>query len=403
MASTLTWLDTSREEQRRMRELLNLFAETESRDELGIGQVRDAFSDLLFPGTSTLHTRARYLLIVPWCYREAERRASDGVAFAARVEHNERRLIKALKEAGETDGLIGRLAGVAVKTLPSAIYWSALGQYGIRMTDEPGASIELHAVAETDELADRADGDWSATLPPAPEGFPHHLDSLDLRRSEAAWLRDRMRLGAPGTLLAHLLLDDNRPHPDSWAAWDDPGAARVTGKAGEQLEHAELFSLAIHGAALLYNLQIAERYEGAGFTTVATPVATYEDEFAQWIDEVEAEPRWRRLDRDEFWSAVITQNVRIASNLRMRSFVDAWLDGVVSGDPRRLRRDRPWRSLVAERERSVKQAQSRLVNERLLRTWSGGSGSGRLTFRWTQVRRILLDIHDGLGADDAAS
>lgn len=38
MSSGVAWLDTSREEQRRMRELLNLFAETESRDELGIGR-----------------------------------------------------------------------------------------------------------------------------------------------------------------------------------------------------------------------------------------------------------------------------------------------------------------------------------------------------------------------------
>ena len=56
----IAWLDASREDQRRMREIVNLFTQSESRDELGVGQVRDAFSDSLFPGTSTLHTRARY-------------------------------------------------------------------------------------------------------------------------------------------------------------------------------------------------------------------------------------------------------------------------------------------------------------------------------------------------------
>jgi hypothetical protein len=63
MVSGLAWLDSSRADQQRMRELLKMFSEQESRDELGIGQVRDAFSELLFPGTSVLHTRARYLLI----------------------------------------------------------------------------------------------------------------------------------------------------------------------------------------------------------------------------------------------------------------------------------------------------------------------------------------------------
>ncbi len=52
MPSTIAWLDASREDQRRIREAINLFAQHESRDELGIGQVRDAFSDRLFPGTS---------------------------------------------------------------------------------------------------------------------------------------------------------------------------------------------------------------------------------------------------------------------------------------------------------------------------------------------------------------
>ena len=48
MASSIAWLDTSAEEQRRMREVLNLFAQSESRDELGIGQIRDTFSDRYF-------------------------------------------------------------------------------------------------------------------------------------------------------------------------------------------------------------------------------------------------------------------------------------------------------------------------------------------------------------------
>ncbi|MGH3706350.1 MAG: DUF6361 family protein, partial [Agromyces sp.] len=60
MASTVAWLDTSTDEQRRVREVIALFSQQESRDELGIGQIRDALSDHLFPGTSVLQTRARY-------------------------------------------------------------------------------------------------------------------------------------------------------------------------------------------------------------------------------------------------------------------------------------------------------------------------------------------------------
>ncbi|MGO1736492.1 MAG: DUF6361 family protein, partial [Leucobacter sp.] len=74
MTSTIAWLDASSEEQRRMRDIIRLFADRDSRDELGLGQVRDALGDILFPGSSTLHTRARYLLFIPWIYQEAAAR-----------------------------------------------------------------------------------------------------------------------------------------------------------------------------------------------------------------------------------------------------------------------------------------------------------------------------------------
>jgi len=57
--STLSWLDYTDEDQRRARELIALFSETESRDELGIGSVCDALSELMFPGISVIQTRAR--------------------------------------------------------------------------------------------------------------------------------------------------------------------------------------------------------------------------------------------------------------------------------------------------------------------------------------------------------
>ena len=63
--STFTWLDYSEQDRRKMLDVVSLFGESDTRDELGIGVVRDAFANLFFPGTSTLQTRARYFLFVP--------------------------------------------------------------------------------------------------------------------------------------------------------------------------------------------------------------------------------------------------------------------------------------------------------------------------------------------------
>jgi hypothetical protein len=58
---------------------------------------------------------------------------------------------------------------------------------------------------------------------------------------------------------------------------------------------------------------------------------------------------------------------------------------------------------VARREKAVKKTQSRVVNGKLLRGWTGASGSRALMYRWPQVRRMLADIHDGMEATDAAA
>lgn len=42
-----------------MHRILAQFKERDTRDELGLGSLRDAIADLLFPGTSTIQTRLR--------------------------------------------------------------------------------------------------------------------------------------------------------------------------------------------------------------------------------------------------------------------------------------------------------------------------------------------------------
>ena len=96
--SLIAWLDTSADEQRRVREIVALFTDKGTLDELGIGQIRDAFSDGMFPGTSTIQTRARYLLFVPWLYQRAAKSSAKG-SVRRRCESEERRFISVMQLA----------------------------------------------------------------------------------------------------------------------------------------------------------------------------------------------------------------------------------------------------------------------------------------------------------------
>ena len=80
-----------------MLELVDQFHEQGTVDYLGIGQIRDAFGDLLFSSTSTLHTRLRYTLFIPWLLQRAcrERNAAEMAEAMRRLEF---RLIDSLKK-----------------------------------------------------------------------------------------------------------------------------------------------------------------------------------------------------------------------------------------------------------------------------------------------------------------
>ena len=61
-ASTLGWLDLGTAASKRVATLLRSLEEPSTLDVLGLGTVRDAFADMLSPGTSTVQTRLRYFI-----------------------------------------------------------------------------------------------------------------------------------------------------------------------------------------------------------------------------------------------------------------------------------------------------------------------------------------------------
>jgi hypothetical protein len=393
MPSLVAWLDASTEEQRRMREILRLFSDHDSRDELGLGQLRDGLSDALFPGTSTLLTRARYLLFVPWCLQLAAEH-SDPVREADRAEHL---LIAAIKDTSDTAGLLGMRAGSALRNLPSGIYWTMLRHYRILRDPELSRAdaVRLPRLARgLDDLDGGASVHVWAQLPPAPEGFPRVVPGgFDLRPEEAAWIRERLLDGAPDTLLAHLLFDP--PQRDSTAPWRDPAALAVDGRSRDLLHHAQTFSVVMHGAQLLYNLLLAESHESFAIDA-STHAAGYRASLERWAESVSHEldlPAW---DLTGMLRAVELQR---GSPIHpgSRRFVEQWTALLRRRDPAALATDDEARRFIRAREKTHKGPQARIGNAARLRDWRGSSGAGEMTFRWTTVRGILSDLHDGLG------
>jgi Family of unknown function (DUF6361) len=393
MTSILAWLDHDEAERRRMQEVIELFREHDTVDELGIGSIRDAFSNLLFPGTSVLHTRARYFLFIPWIYLELERQKVPSAQIAARARRSEIRLINALidGEQGEGDGVIGAVARDRLKQLPSYAYWNGLEVHGIRRyhgsIDRYHRSLDSHYLllheappSEGDEPTVSLVSNWDAGLPPRPDGL---LEStkFKLTRDEALYLRERVHASVPGSLL-DVFVSRARPSRRVQFPWQHPDVSKLPKALKASLELARVFSEVMNGASLLYNLMLAEK------RSFDERAADYGARLEEWSGRVTVPAGWAW---DEFWGVVLDVNRRVYPPTRR--FVERWFE--VATTKSAISKQAAARDLITDRERITKGAQARLLNRRALELWGGSSGISQLNYRWPVVERIVNDILKG--------
>ena len=81
-----------------------------------------------------------------------------------------------------------------------------------------------------------------------------------------------------------------------------------------------------------------------------------------------------------------------------RRFIQAWTSRLTQIDPRDVADDKNLRELVAHRELKLKGKRARLVNEGRLLDWRGAVGLGRMDFRWSRVRQLVMDLREGLAS-----
>ena len=409
--SSLTWLDYSERDRRRALEVIDLFRETSTVDELGIASVRDSFSDLLFPGTSTIQTRACYFLFVPWTLLRLERLRVPSSEAVERARWEELKLNERLREGPDTWGVFGSRAGDALKRLPSEVYWGGLGSWGIR-TFSGHKWAYFRSLDGFYRRGDRFDStprdpegqsappaNWHPHLPDPPPGFRRGRVTVALRRGDAEYLRDRIQARHPESLLAVLAgrvavgdLGADRP-------WELAHLDEVSPALRDRLHDAKLFAICMQGAALLYNLMLSERKQHDEWTQ------EYRRRLEDWAADVDALGRavedW---NPERVWRVVTAQGRSVG--YWTRNFVEDWVEGLRLGGPRGVVADSSnARTLVEVREVQLKGTRARLRNARRLELWGGESGTGRMSYRWGGTRRILKDIFDGLARseDDAGN
>ena len=405
MPSQFGWVDFSERDRQRILNTVNLFRMQDTRDELGIGAIRDAFADHFFPGTSTIQTRAKYMLLIPWVYLDLERKKVSSAEIAKKARTSEVRIIKSLLKNGETEGVIGKEVEEKLQRLPSSIYWAGLGHWGIRTFK--GSQEEYHRhldryylrkgfqntrASEEGEARPSLEN-WHLGLPKSNGNFIEDA-RLALSKPEAEYLFERILLRHSDSLLAKMLQTSDEFLSTNFL-WEHPVLSSLSSKLKEEILQARNFSQTFQGAALLYNYLLAECRGSEEWAK------KYVEKFQEWIDQIAA--RWENLNSwfahiQDFWNSSPLLPARITP--LTKSFINGWLYLVFKKpNPETLYKRPDAKDLITAREIHLKRGRARLQNLKALENWGGESGSRPLDFRWGNASVLIKDILEGLAQE----
>lgn len=310
----LGWIDFSKEDRQKALDVINLLSEQGAVDELGIGIVRDAFANYFFPGTSTIQTRAKYFLIVPYVLREAVdgRYGKDVNRILRAIDSAEKDCgIRLLNADPKAEGVIGTrvLPKGWVARKPSDIYWNGIRTYGIfcdyglSISEYVSLATKLREEKKVSRFGNRNDdaeendkddsdaGDignirfWN--LPIYHDDWRDNL-TIELTQEEAFYLDKQIQKSTKGSLLEYVL----KNHIDL-NEYDDFASltAELSEKVSERLAH--MMNLACDFNNLVYMATLITRRSELGKLKISDvdnfTIYALKDEIIDGEDEISDE------------------------------------------------------------------------------------------------------------------
>lgn len=235
------YINFSQAERDNIYKVVQTIREHQAIDELGIGRIRDAFSNELFPGISVLQNRAKYFVLLPALYIASERRQyRDAREVRQRILDMEigltRQLLMGTPNVEERRGITGRSVidqaehsrARYVKYDPSYIYWGGLETFGMVAADINRDALIFERSQKRQELPEKyrnaADSDEESADDAGGTGVVQPFDaggngytfdgktpiSIKLTEKEAAFIKARITQapGSRSSLLAYILSEE---------------------------------------------------------------------------------------------------------------------------------------------------------------------------------------------------
>lgn len=402
------WIDFSKEDREKVLDVINLLQEQGAVDELGIGQIRDAFANRFFPGTSTVQTRAKYFLLVPYILREATAGlyGNQLSSILKRIDQEEKdcalRLFNRCKEHDINPvgiGIIGARVlpgGGWVARKPSSIYWNGIQTYGI--CRQPGVSIHdlirgsiyqrnreksLELGNRNDEKPERERDDADAgkdeairffDLPECAYGPWREGLGIRLTDEEASFLKYRIESSVPHSLFGFVLRNEiDLTKYTSFEAMTADLSDSVPKDTAHLMKLACDFNCLVYLARIRYNLILSD--------------GKNEEARSEWERLRQELPKQCQADLEDIFSSLHI------GNFKLRCFLFGLKDHLLSGDEAAVD------ALIVGREIELKtKSRAKLCHREDYppEKWVGGK---MLDYRLFNASQIASDIRGGRAAN----
>ena len=418
LSSAIGWIDFSPEHREKVKSVIDLLSTPGVVDELGIGVIRDSFSDSLFPGLSTIQTRAKYFITVPRIFKDYERLPAH--------HRRKRKLADFLKDhenpcmeamvANHKDEPQGGIIGESfaekqgeVQRKPSSVYWTGIRQFGLIQTKLSlqafcrkfaNPNQPLHDMVQGSDKANGDDPDAAEQSNETINGPPYDDDwieslTIHLSHEEASFLSRQIEARVPLSLLGQILLDPGIRRqfldlPFDWNFTTFADEAPFLGSLPPDLQRiiaaARDFWQLMYGAHIRYNCLLQDRHG-----TIALR-EEFEALWDEWKAGLQIFP-WSRWDTGLLWELTKLHHSRVREYTIQ--FVESWIDGVHDDAPTVALDE-----LVARQERFNKKSRARLqpTSEERIGKWIGIND---LNYRLNVARTIINDIHIGVTSTEA--
>lgn len=411
----LGWIHFSNTTRKQVLKVIDLLGEKGSIDELGIGVVRNAFSNEMFSGISTIMTRARYYYTIPYLIIDylSERQKNPIEIYMDRAETEiMMELTNKHYNNAENERIIGYT--VAKRNIdtksknelvrkPSEIYWGGIrsfqlfkkqhsfaqlcqainqGKYQNGSKDNVGNDLE-----SGDDSPDHVGWQEIFHVPYIKNWEP---DRISLSQMEAEHLKEKISVAFPKSFLT-AILEDNQISREFLKVkeFKETLNSEYFHKLSKQnqkiISTAVQFWEILFGAHIRLNVLIQQRDQ-------QNEHISFEQEWQDYLQLMEFF-EWDSFDQDFIW--VITDKY---SNVKpkTRNFINNWIAGMRDKDSVQKLDE-----LVINQEKDNKKERSKFSPTNHI-SYNGWVGIRNMDFRLSNVQVIVQDILSGSNLTDHA-